>query len=181
MARHADLTILTGLPVYFCDPHSPWQRGSNENTNGLLRQYFPNGTDISKHSSDDLEAVAIALNGRPRKALGWRTPAEALDEIMAIERKPMPPGEQQKAKPGARSSAASKDTSCAKSTPRSAQQNHLNFLLDEHRSINALAETINGLYKTEAIHRRGPFSLKSFADGRGTSPSYFRNRLISTR
>jgi len=84
MAQHAELTILTGLPVYFCDPHSPWQRGSNENTNGLLRQYFPKGTDLSKHSSDDLEAVAIALNGRPRKALGWRTPAEALDEIMMI-------------------------------------------------------------------------------------------------
>ena len=88
MARHADLTILTGLPVYFCDPHSPWRRGSNENTNGLLRQYFPKGTDLSKHSSDDLEAVAIALNGRPRKALGWRTPAEALDEIMTREQNP---------------------------------------------------------------------------------------------
>jgi IS30 family transposase len=88
MAQHAELTILTGLPVYFCDPHSPWQRGSNENTNGLLRQYFPKGTDLSKHSSDDLEAVAIALNGRPRKALGWRTPAEALDEIMMIGQNP---------------------------------------------------------------------------------------------
>ncbi len=84
MARHAELTILTRLPVYFYDPHSPWQRGSNENTNGLLRQYFPKGTDLSKHSSDDLEALAIALNVRPRKALGWRTPAEALDEIMMI-------------------------------------------------------------------------------------------------
>jgi len=85
MARHADLKILTGLPVYFCDPHSPWQRGSNENTNGLLRQYFPKGTDLGKHSSDDLEAVAGALNGRPRKTLGWRTPAEALDEFMIME------------------------------------------------------------------------------------------------
>lgn len=67
MARHAGLTILTGLPVHSCDPHSPWQRGSNENTNGLLRQYFLKGEDLSRHSSDDLEGVAIALNGRPRK------------------------------------------------------------------------------------------------------------------
>ena len=82
MARHADLKVLADLPVYFCDPHSPWQRGTNENTNGLLRQYFPKGTDISKHSPDDLEAVAAALNGRPRKSLGWKTPAEALDELL---------------------------------------------------------------------------------------------------
>ena len=80
MARHADLKILAGLPVYFCDPHSPWQRGTNENTNGLLRQYFPKGTDLSTHSPEDLEAVAVALNGRPRKTLGWKTPAEALDQ-----------------------------------------------------------------------------------------------------
>ena len=80
MARHADLRIEHGLPVYFCDPQSPWQRGTNENTNGLLRQYFPKGTDLSLHGAGDLEAVAAALNGRPRKTLGWRTPAEALDE-----------------------------------------------------------------------------------------------------
>ena len=82
MAHHAQLRIETGLPVYFCDPHSPWQRGTNENTNGLLRQYFPKGTDLSRHSPDDLAAVAATLNSRPRKTLGWRTPAEALDEYL---------------------------------------------------------------------------------------------------
>ena len=82
MAQHARLRIETGLEVYFCDPHSPWQRGTNENTNGLLRQYFPKGTDLSAPSATDLMAVALALNTRPRKALGWRTPAEALDEIL---------------------------------------------------------------------------------------------------
>ena len=82
MAQHAQLRIDTGLAIYFCDPHSPWQRGTNENTNGLLRQYFPKGTDLSRHSPGDLAAVAAALNSRPRKTLGWKTPAEALDEFL---------------------------------------------------------------------------------------------------
>jgi IS30 family transposase len=82
MAKHAELKIGAGLTVYFCDAQSPWQRGTKENTNGLLRQYFPKGTDLSRHATDDLAAVAAALNGRPRKTLGWRTPVEALDELL---------------------------------------------------------------------------------------------------
>ena len=80
MTQHAKLTIDSGLQVYFCDPQSPWQRGTNENTNGLLRQYFPRGTNLARHTAEELEAVAATLNSRPRKTLGWRTPAEALDE-----------------------------------------------------------------------------------------------------
>ena len=87
MAEHNRLEISTGIEVYFCDPRSPWQRGTNENTNGLLRQYFPKGTDLSIYSADEISAVAAALNGRPRKTLGWKTPAEALDELLARVKK----------------------------------------------------------------------------------------------
>ena len=82
MSQHAQLAIDSGLKVYFCDPRSPWQRGTNENTNGLLRQYFPKGTDLSIHRPSELDAVALALNTRPRKTLSWRTPAEALNEVL---------------------------------------------------------------------------------------------------
>jgi len=82
MAQHVQLRIDSGLEIYFCDPRSPWQRGTNENTNGLLRQYFPKGTDLARHPREDLDAVALALNTRPRKTLGWKTPAEALDELL---------------------------------------------------------------------------------------------------
>ena len=82
MSRHARLRIDTGVAVYFCDPRSPWQRGTNENTNGLLRQCFPKGTHLGAHGADDLKAAAATLNGRPRKTLGWKTPAEALDDLL---------------------------------------------------------------------------------------------------
>lgn len=84
MAAHADFTIATDIPVYFCDPHSPWQRGSNENTNGLLRQYFPKSTNLSLHSAEHLADIAAELNGRPRKTLAWDTPAERLTTLLTI-------------------------------------------------------------------------------------------------
>ena len=83
MANHAGIAVATDLDVFFCDPHSPWQRGTNENTNGLLRQYFPKGTNLSVHNRADLDRVAAELNNRPRKTLNWQTPAEQLDALLS--------------------------------------------------------------------------------------------------
>jgi IS30 family transposase len=85
MAEHDKFSMATNMKVYFCDPASPWQRGSNENTNGLLRQYFPKGTDLSKYSQEQLEEVANELNGRPRKILDWNSPAERLTALLKVE------------------------------------------------------------------------------------------------
>jgi IS30 family transposase len=84
MAQHTQIRVEIGLAIYFCDPRSPWQRGSNENTNGLLRQYFPKGTDLSRYTEAELNAVAATLNSRPRKTLAWNTPAEALDAHLRL-------------------------------------------------------------------------------------------------
>ncbi|MEG0870702.1 MAG: IS30-like element ISPsp4 family transposase, partial [Hafnia sp.] len=82
MAQHAEITQRTGVAIYFCDPHSPWQRGSNENINGLIRQYLPKGTDLSVHSQEELDAIAFQLNMRPRKRFDFKCPIEVMSEVM---------------------------------------------------------------------------------------------------
>lgn len=88
LSDHARFTIESGVKVFFADPNSPWQRGTNENTNGLLRQYFPKGTDLSRWSAKEIQAVAHTLNTRPRKTLGWKTPAEALNDYLKSIQQP---------------------------------------------------------------------------------------------
>ena len=83
MTNHLDIAAAAAIDIYFCDPHSPWQRATNENTNGLLRQYFPKGVDLATFSRDQLQAVAAELNARPRKRLSWQTPAEALADVLS--------------------------------------------------------------------------------------------------
>jgi transposase, IS30 family len=85
MGRHHEFTVAADMPIYFCDPASPWQRGSNENTNGLLRRYFPKGTDLSGHTREHLNAVAAELNDRPHKTLGWETSAERLSTLLKAQ------------------------------------------------------------------------------------------------
>ena len=144
MAHHAQLRIDTGLQVFFCDPHSPWQRGTNENTNGLLRQYFPKGTDLNRHSANDLAAVAATLNRRPRKTLGWRTPSEAMNELLSedVLRRPLETGQYLSIRYTERLAEAGIEPSVGR-------------VGDSYD--NALAESIIGLYKTEVIRQRGPW------------------------
>ena len=146
MAQHAQLRIDTGLHVFFCTPRSPWQRGTNENTNGLLRQYFPKGTDLNRHSASDSAAVAATLNRRPRKTLGWRTPSKPATNCYSynsedVLRRPLETG-QLSIRYTERLADADIDPS-------------VSSVGDSYD--NALAESVIGLYKTEVIRRRGPW------------------------
>ncbi|WP_446730899.1 IS30 family transposase [Pseudomonas sp. SST3] len=145
LSDHARFTIESGVKVFFADPHSPWQRGTNENTNGLLRQYFPKGTDLSRWSAQEIQAVAHALNTRPRKTLGWKTPAETLNEYLKsiqqsrVLRRPVESAQYVSIRYSERLAEAGVEPS-------------VGSVGDSYD--NALAETINGLYKAEVIHRR---------------------------
>jgi transposase InsO family protein len=147
MALHARLKIDAGVQVYFCDPHSPWQRGTNENTNGLLRQYFPKRTDFSVHSAEEIAAVAATLNSRPRKRLDWQTPAEALDQLLLAG--------QPRLCCDNRLNPPITSPSNTPSAWEAGIEPSVGSVGDSYD--NALAETINGLYKAEVIHRRGPW------------------------
>ena len=147
MAQHARLRIDSGLHVFFCDPRSPWQRATNENTNGLLRQYFPKGTDLSRHSARDIAAVAATLNRRPRKTLSWRTPSEVFNELLLshhedVLRRPLESGQYL----SMRYTDRLVDAGIAPSVGSQGDAYD-----------NALAESVIGLYKTEVIRRKGPW------------------------
>ncbi len=151
LAQHARLRVQTGLPIYFCDPHSAWQRGTNENTNGLLRQYFPKGTDLARYSASDLAAIATTLNSRPRKTLDWKTPAEALDGVLMstgqacvrhVLRRPLEP----KQYTSIRYSTRLLDAGAVAS---------IGTVGDSYD--NAQAESLIGLYKAECCWPEGPW------------------------